>query len=43
VHLAGDADEPRLRIELPAQPVANAVEVIKSLGPAVTGLGRLLR
>ena len=43
VHLAGEAGEPRLRIELPAQPVAQTVEVIKSLGPAVTGLGKLLR
>jgi hypothetical protein len=43
VRLAGSVDEPRLQLELPAQPIAQVVETIKSLGPAVTGLGRLLR
>jgi hypothetical protein len=43
VHLAGSAEEPRLQLEFPAQPVAQVVETIKNLGPAVTGLSRLLR
>ena len=43
VRLAGTTEEPRLQLELPTQPVAQVVETLKSLGPAVTGLGRLLR
>jgi hypothetical protein len=43
VRLAGSAAEPRLQLELPTQPIAQVVETIKGLGPAVTGLSKLLR
>ncbi|HKU44500.1 MAG TPA: hypothetical protein VJR89_40345 [Polyangiales bacterium] len=43
VRLAGDAEQPKLQLEWPVHNIEQAVEVLKSVGPAVTGLTRLLR